>query len=96
MPARGEVRDALCMALRGREGTTRELALRAGVGVTRTMYTLRDMVRAGEAHVVDQTRVPGVKRPVPVYGLAMDGDAVGDGGVDWSLITCWGQWPGQS
>lgn len=94
MPVRGEVRDALCMALKGAGGTTRDLAMRAGIGVTSAMYTLDNMVRSGEARVVDLARVPGVKRPVPVYGLALDDDdGVGDGGIDWSLITCWGQWP---
>jgi len=94
MPVRGEVRDALCLALKAGDGMTRELAMRSGVGVTSAMYTLRNMVQAGEARVVDLARVPGVKRPVPVYGLALDDDdGAGDGGIDWSLITCWGQWP---
>lgn len=92
MPVRGEVRDALCMALKGGAGTTRDLAMRSGAGVTSAMYTLRNMVQAGEVRQLDPVRVPGVKRPVPVYGL-VDDDAVDDGGIDWSLITCWGQWP---
>ena len=95
MPARGDVRDALSTALRGGHGITRDLALRSGVGVTSAMYTLRNMVAAGEARVVDTVRVPGVKRPVPVYGHAADDEAA-DGGINWDLITCWAQWPAQS
>lgn len=34
------------------------------------MWTLRDVVAAGEAEKVTTGRVPGVKRPVPVYRLA--------------------------
>ena len=97
MPVRGEIRDALSMAVRSGHGTTRDLALRSGVGITSAMYTLKNMVAAGEARVVDVARVPGVKRPVPVYGWAGDEDeSANDGGIDWSLITCWAQWPAQA
>lgn len=93
MPVRGDVRDALSMALRAGDGMTRDLALRSGVGVTSAMYTLRNMVQAGEARVVDAARVPGVKRPVPVYGWAGDAGADDDDGINWDLITCWAAWP---
>lgn len=96
MPVRGEIRDALAMGLRAGPGTTRDLALRTGVGVTKAMYTLRDMVNAGEVMQREPVRVPGVKRPVPVYDLA-DGDAANEGGgINWDLITCWAQWPAQA
>lgn len=95
MPVRGEVRDALSMALKGGHGTTRDLALRSGVGITSAMYTLRNMVCAGEARQLDPVRVPGVKRPVPVYGAAGDDGGAGAGGINWDLITCWAQWPAQ-
>lgn len=96
MPVRGEIRDTLSMALSAGVGTTRDLALRSGVGVSAAMYTLRNMVQAGEVAVVDTTRVPGVKRPVPVYGLVDDDSAANDGGINWDLVTCWAQWPAQA
>lgn len=93
MPVRGEIRNTLQLSLASGHGTTRDLALRTGVGVTKAMYTLRDMVQAGEALVARTVRVPGVKRPVPVY--ASVGDAPHQAhGVNWDLITCWAQWPG--
>jgi hypothetical protein len=67
--------------------------MRTGVGVTMAMKTLDRMVRAGQAEVVDTVRVPGVKRPVPVYGIAESKAA--DDGMNWDLITCWAQWPTQ-
>lgn len=96
MPVRGEIRDTLSMALSAGVGTTRDLALRSGVGVSAAMYTLRNMVQAGEAEVVSTTRVPGCKRPVPVYGLVDGDDAANDGGINWDLVTCWAQWPAQA
>lgn len=95
MPVRGDVREALSLALKGGHGTTRDLALRSGVGVTSAMYTLRNMVYAGEAVQLDPVRVPGVKRPVPVYGAANE-EAAESGGTNWDLITCWAQWPRQA
>lgn len=98
MAVRGEVRESLRQQLQaGGGGTTRDLAQRSGVGVTKAMYTLRDMVVAGEAHVADKVRVPGVKRPVPVYDLvgSTGPPAAGDS-VNWDLITCWVQWPNQA
>lgn len=97
MPVRGEIRDALGMALKGGHGTTRDLAMRSGVGVSAAMYTLRNMVDAGEACRLPPVRVPGVKRPVPVYGPAEHDDAANeDGGINWDLVTCWSQWPAQA
>ena len=95
MPARGEVRDALAMGLMAGPATTRDLAMRTGVGLEKAMYTLRDMVNAGEVLQRDPVRVPGVKRPVPVYDLA-NGEAANEGGINWDLITCWAQWPVQA
>ena len=96
MPVRGEVRDVLRLGLMAGPATTRQLAGQTGVGVTKAMYTLRDMVVAGEVRVVSTTRVPGVKRPVPVYGHLDDGAANETGGVNWDLVTCWAQWPAQA
>lgn len=95
MAFRGEVRESLCLQLQAGGGTTRDLALRSGVGVTKAMYTLRDMVTAGEARVADTVRVPGVKRPVPVYDLVTDNTSTA-AGLNWDLITCWAQWPDQA
>ena len=66
---RGELRTALHEALKAGQGTTRELATRSGVGMTASMRTLDNMVTAGEVAKLDPVRVPGVKRPVPVYAL---------------------------
>jgi len=68
---RGEIRQVLFNALReGPASTTRELAARAGVGITAAMDTLNNMVKAGEVVVLHSARRPGVKRPVPVYSIA--------------------------
>ena len=37
-----------------------------------------------------EDRVPGVKRPVPVYGPARTASD-----VDWSLVTSWAMWPAE-
>ena len=74
MRPRGEFRQALDMALGAGGGawhpvglTTRELAARANVAIDAARLTLDNMVRAEEAVKLDVVRVPGVKRPVPVY-----------------------------
>ena len=96
MPVRGEIRNTLAMGLRAGPGTTRDLAQRTGVGITAAMYTLRDMVVAGEVVKREPVRVAGCKRPVPVYDLAGDDGAANDGGINWALVTCWAQWPAQA
>lgn len=66
----GEIRQALEQALRATgAATSRALAASACVGLTAAQRTLDNMARGG--HVVKgRTRVPGVRRPVPVYALA--------------------------
>ena len=93
MRPRGEVRNYLSLALQAGPGTTRDLAMRTGVGLTKAMYTLKDMVRAGEAAVLSSVRVDGCRRPVPVYGA--DESTADDDGMNWDLVTCWAQWPMQ-
>jgi hypothetical protein len=93
MPVRGEVRDTLRLGLMAGQATTRDLARRTGVGVTNAMYTLRNMVAAGEVERASTVRVAGCKRPVPVYDLV--GAEPPSRGTNWDLITCWAQWPGQ-
>lgn len=94
MPVRGEIRNTLQMGLMAGRATTRDLALRTGVGVTKAMYTLRDMVTAGEVVRAATVRVVGCKRPVPVYDLVDAAPA--SNGPNWDLITCWAQWPSQA
>jgi hypothetical protein len=93
MRPRGEFRALLADAFgSGVTGTTRDLAMRTGIGISATMVTLDNMRRTGEAAVVDTVRIAGVKRPVPVYGRPASASA--SPAQDWSLITCWAQFPG--
>ncbi len=89
----GEIRQRLHEVMSAGRGTTRELAARSNVGLQAAMYTLDNMKRAGVVFVADEVRVPGVKRPVPVYDLRRDGCEPAATGLDWSLITCWAQFP---
>lgn len=73
----------------GGPGTTRELALRTQVGFSATMWTLRNMVTAGEAEKVSTVRVPGVKRPVPVYGLASQSPCAEPGADLQAILRAW-------
>lgn len=92
MSGPGEIRQRLHEMLSAGRGTTRELAARSNVGLQAAMYTLDNMRRAGVVFVADEVRVPGVKRPVPVYDLRRC-ESARDDGRDWSLITCWAQFP---
>jgi len=58
-------------AMRDAKGplTSRVLAARACVGYEAARHTLDNLVRAGVADKPGTTRVPGVRRPVPVYAL---------------------------
>ena len=67
---RSEFRSLLVSELSRGPGTSRQLAERTGIGRTATMYTLKNMVTAGEVSNSDRVRHPGVKRPVPVYAAA--------------------------
>ena len=64
----GEVRRVLEAALAQEHGTSRDLAARAQHSIDLTRRTLDNMVRGGAAAVVATIPVPGVRRPVPVYG----------------------------
>lgn len=89
----GETRMDLLRGLEAGVGTTTELAMRTGLPLPATRMTLDNMVRAGDA-VKDFKRLPHCKRPVPVYGLASRvGSSPSRPSLDWSLITCWAQWP---
>lgn len=91
MRPRGEIREVLARGLAVGVGNTRDLALRTGVGITAARQTLDNMCRSGEVRVVREDRIPGVKRPVPVYGPARTVS-----GFDWSLVTSWALWPTDS
>lgn len=72
-------RVALLKELDQGSGTSRELARRAGVDdVLAIRRLLENMVRgsAPEAVVLRMERVPGCKRPVPVYGRLHTAPAV--------------------
>lgn len=86
----GEIREALWRGFESGPATTRELAMRTGVGVSAARMTLDNMRRAELVAVVDEVRLPGVKRPVPVYDRQAAAERPG---LDWSLVTCWAQFP---
>lgn len=68
-------------------GTSRQVMQRVCVSMAVATTTLDNMVRASELAVVDRVRVPGVKRPVPVYGLPPDREVVA---APASLQAAWG------
>lgn len=69
----GEIRAAIFKALKLGPATSKVLAGRACTGVDATRRTLDNMVRARHARALPLARVPGVKRPVPVYWLPGQG-----------------------
>ena len=66
-----EIRMALAAALMDGPGTCRQLAQRTQGSVAIVREALNNMVRAGDARKASSVRVPGVKRPVPVYARAV-------------------------
>jgi hypothetical protein len=91
MRPQSEIRITLAAALVDGPGTTKQLAQRTGWSIGMTMRALDNMVTAGDARKASSVRVPGVKRPVPVYERAVRAcDAAGgsgEPGVD--LIMAW-------
>lgn len=65
-----EIRLDLTAALLDGPGTCRDLAKRTGWSIGLVRVCLRNMVAAGAAVNLDPVRVPGVRRPVPVYARA--------------------------
>lgn len=67
----GELRAALLRAMRECKVPVpgKVLAQRACVGFDAAQHTLANMVRDRAAVKAGTVRVPGVKRPVPVYAL---------------------------
>jgi len=79
----------LMAALIDGPGTCRQLAQRTGLAVSATRTALDNMVRRGDACADERVRVPGVKRPVPVYSRAQAGDDSGDAVCLPDLIAVW-------
>lgn len=93
MRPHSEIRVCLAAALLEGPGTSRQLAQRTGGGLDDTREALNNMVRAGDAVKLPSVRVPGVKRPVPVYARAVRGaDAVAAN--DQPLLNLIALWAG--
>ena len=65
-----EIRLDITAALVDGPGTCRDLAMRTGWSLGLVRVCLRNMVAAGAAVNIEPVRVPGVRRPVPVYARA--------------------------
>jgi len=91
MRPQSEIRVTLAAALVDGAGTTKQLAQRTGWSIGMTRRALDNMVTAGDVCKPRSVRVPGVKRPVPVYARALrqsDAAVCTDApGVD--LIMAW-------
>lgn len=90
MRPQSEIRVTLAAALVDGKGTTKQLAQRTGWSIGMTRRALDSMCTAGDVQKVERIRVPGVKRPVPVYARAVRPDDAAPrsaAGVD--LITAW-------
>jgi len=87
MRPQSEIRVCLSSALVDGPGTTRQLAQRTGWSIGMTRRALDNMCTAGDACKPRSVRVPGVKRPVPVYERAAP--AVQDHCPMASLIAAW-------
>lgn len=95
MRPHSEIRVTLAAALLDGPGTTRQLAQRTGWSIGLTRCALDNMVRAGDAEKHESVRMPGVKRPVPVYRRALrhlDVQAANQSPYQ-SLIEAWAQRP---
>ena len=96
MRPQSEIRVCLSSALVDGPGTTRQLAQRTGWSIGLTRRALDNMCTAGDACKPRSVRVPGVKRPVPVYERAAPAGADGLGHAAsqiTSLIAAWIQAP---
>lgn len=89
MRPQSEVRVDLAAALIDGPGTTRQLAQRTGWSIGMARTALDNMVRSGQACKGAPVRLPGCKRPVPVYQRPLPrGDAANDRPFV-SLIAAW-------
>lgn len=90
MRPQSEIRVTLAAALIDGGGTTRQLAQRTGWSIGMTRRALDNMCTAGDVRKAARVRVPGVKRPVPVYERSTRADDAARpdrAGVD--LIMAW-------
>ena len=94
MRPQSEIRVTLAAALIDGAGTTKQLAQRTGWSIGLTRRALDNMVTAGDACKPRSVRVPGVKRPVPVYARATRAeDAATRGTAAVDLIMAWAGMP---
>ena len=90
MRPQSEIRVTLAAALIDGAGTTKQLAQRTGWSIGMTRRALDNMCTAGDACKPRTVRVPGVKRPVPVYERATRAeDASTRGTACIDLIMAW-------
>lgn len=89
MRPQSEIRVCLSSALLDGPGTTWQLAQRTGWSIGMTRRALDNMCTAGDAHKPRSVRVPGVKRPVPVYERAPLCAAANTTEHIASLISAW-------
>lgn len=89
MRPQSEIRLCLSAALLDGPGTTKQIAQRTGWAIGMTRRALDNMVTAGDAHKPHSVRVPGVKRPVPVYARAPLQPQDTDSLPVASLISAW-------
>lgn len=87
---RGPIREAIRLALMGRELTRHEVARLALVGSVATERTVWNMVTAGEVEVARYEQRPGSRRPLAVFRLVPEEQQHHDGGAALqSLMSRW-------
>jgi hypothetical protein len=88
-----EERLALDAALVDGPGTSRQLAQRSGVGFKAATSALNNMCTAGDVVKIHSVRVPGCKRPVPVYARCCRAQDSAESEPINDLISAWYQRP---
>lgn len=87
MRPQSEIRVCLSAALMDGPGTVKALAMRTGWSLGMVRTALDNMVRAGDACVVE--RRPGVRGLLAVYGRAVRTEAAANETPFQSLIQAW-------
>ena len=95
MRPQSEIRLDLAAALLDGPGTCKELAQRTGWSIGLTRRALNNMCHAGDVHKPCSVRVPGVRRPVPVYARTIRiADAIAtQHQAPQQVLAAWGRWP---